>query len=146
VRLETSGEGVEQERGSAGLLDQSVDRVAVTGHQAVREQRLLAVDHQPAAHLVDVGGLADQSCVLHDLGLAAARLEHHLDPRAVAGLEAARGPQREGAVGVAEERAAAAEQRAVEVGVDAAEGRARHGRPYYGNGWPSRGQQCRGRP
>ena len=54
-----------------------------------------------------------------DLRLAAAGHDHDLDPGAVAGLEAARLGQGEGAVGVAEQRAALAEQGPVEVGVDA---------------------------
>src|SRR2546429_4021430 len=48
-------------------------------------------------HLVDVGGLADQACVLHHLRLAAAGLEDHLYVGAEAGLEGARREQAEGA-------------------------------------------------
>jgi hypothetical protein len=68
--------------------------------------------------------LPEQARVLHDLGLAPSRLDHDLDARPVTRLEGPRRQQREAALGVAEERRAAAQQGAVEVGVDAPE---RHG-------------------
>ena len=111
----------------------------VVRHPVAGEQRPLAVDHDAAPGLVDVGGLADQPGVRHHLGLAAARHDHHLDPGAVAGLERPRLQQREVALGVAEQRAVVPEQGAVEVGVDAAQGHGgqryrAHGRATLGAG------------
>ena len=111
---------------SARVLPGSVSSVA-------DEHRPLAVDHDQAADLADVGPRPDQLGVLHHRGLAAAGLDHDLDAGAVAGLERARLEHRELALGVAEQRAVAAEQGAVEVGVDAAEGQGRNRIGVYGS-------------
>jgi hypothetical protein len=74
---------------------------------------------QAASDLVDVGALPEQARVLHHLRLAPPGLDHDLDARAVARLECTRRQQREVPVGVAEQRRATPEQRAVEVGIDA---------------------------
>src|SRR5205814_9862288 len=61
VVLEATGEVIEQQARRARLLDQVVDRLTVAWRQAASEQRLLAVDHQPGANLVDVRGLAERA-------------------------------------------------------------------------------------
>ena len=93
--------------------------LAVAGLELARQERGLAVDHEAGADLEDVGGLPEQAGVLHHLRAAAPRLDHHLDARAVARLERARREQREVALRGAEERRPAAEQRPVEIRVDA---------------------------
>ena len=100
-------------------LDLLVDGALLVGDHLAGHQRRLAVDREGAAGLVDVGGLAHQAGALMHLRLAPAGHDHDLDPGALAGLQAARLGEREAALGVAEERAALAEQGAVEVGVDA---------------------------
>ena len=146
---------------SAGAPDAAICAWTVSALarlEVAGEEGQLAVDHQARAHLEDVGGLAEQPRVLHHLGAPAARLDHHLHPGAVAGLERARGEQREVALGVAEQRGARAEQRAVEVGVDAAQGhtreraarrragapRARPGSAAVGRGAAGRGRRAGG--
>ena len=121
VVLEPPLEVLEEQLRDAARLDLLVDRAALVGHHLAGQQRRLAVDREGAAGLVDVGGLAHQPGRLVDLRLAAAGHDHDLDPGPVAGLEAARLGQREAALGVAEERAALAEQGPVEVGVDASQ-------------------------
>ena len=120
--LEPALEAREEQLRDAALLDLLVDRAVLVGDQLAGEQRRLALDREGAAGLVDVGGLAHQAGGLVDLRLAPAGHDHDLDPGPVAGLEPARLGQREAALGVAEQRAALAEQGAVEVGVDAAQG------------------------
>src|SRR5207249_4864222 len=68
----------------------------------------------------DVGRLAEQARVLHDLDAPAAGLDHDLDAGAVAGLERPGGQQGEVSLAVAEEGGPASQQGAVEVRVDAA--------------------------
>ena len=119
VVLEPPLEVLEQHLRDAARLDLLVDGAVLVGNHVAGQQRRLALDREGAAGLVDVGGLAHQPGRLVDLGLAAAGHDHDLDPGPVAGLEPARLGQREPALGVAEERAALAEQGAVEVGVDA---------------------------
>src|SRR5436305_13825077 len=121
VVLEPAAEALEQEPRRAGVLDQLVDRLAVVRLQLARQQSVLTVDCEPAAELVDESVLADQTCVLGDRHTATARSEHDLDVRPKASFERARGEQREAAVGVAEQRPPTTEQRAVHVGVHAAD-------------------------
>ena len=119
VVLEPPLEVLEEQPGDAAGLDLLVDGAALVGDHPAGQQRRLALDREGAAGLVDVGGLAHQAGRLVDLRLAAAGHDHDLDPGPVAGLQPARLGQREAPLGVAEERAAPAEQGAVEVGVDA---------------------------
>ena len=121
VVLEPPVEVLEEQLRDAALLDLLVDGAVLVGDHLAGQQRRLAVDREGAAGLVDVGGLAHQAGRLVDLRLAAAGHDHDLDPGPVAGLQPARLGQREAALGVAEERAALAEQGAVEVGVDASQ-------------------------
>jgi hypothetical protein len=107
VVLEPPGVALEQQRRDAGVLDLLEDGPPVARLDVAGQVDVLAVDVQPAADLVDVGGLAEQPRVLHHLRLAPPRLEHDLHARAVAGLERPRGQQREGALVVAEQRGAA---------------------------------------
>ena len=102
-------------------LDLLVDGAVLVGDQVAGQQRRLAVDREGAAGLVDVGGLAHQPRRLVHLRLAPAGHDHDLDAGPVAGLQPARLGQREAALGVAEQRAAPAEQGPVEVGVDASQ-------------------------
>ena len=87
--------------------------------ELVREEGGLAVDHEAGAHLEDVRALAEQASVLHHLRAPPSRLDHHLRPGAVARLERARREQRELTLRGAEERRPPAEERPVEVRVDA---------------------------
>jgi hypothetical protein len=119
VVLQPSREAFEEQSRDAPRLDLLEDRRALGRAQVAGQKRRRAVDDHGAAGLVDVGGLPDQPRVLHHLRLTAPRHDHHLDPGAVAGLKSPRLKQREAALGVPEQRAARAEQRAVEVGVDA---------------------------
>ena len=119
--LEPPREALEQERRRARVGDLVVDRLAVARLPAAGQEHALAVDHQAGAELVDVGGLAEQARVLHHLRLAASGLDDDLDARPEARLERAGGQEREAAVAVAEQRAAPAEQRPVEVRVDTAQ-------------------------
>ena len=121
VVLEPPLEVLEQHLRDAALLDLLVDGAVLVGDHLAGHQRRLALDREGAAGLVDVGGLAHQAGALVHLRLAAAGHDHDLYPGPLAGLEPARLGQREGALGVAEERAALAEQGAVEVGVDASQ-------------------------
>ena len=88
-----------------------------------REPRHLPVEHDPAAHLEDVAGRPEEPGVLVELRAAPARVEDDLDARPVARLERPGAEQREGAVRIAQERGAGAEQRAVEIAEEAAHGR-----------------------
>jgi hypothetical protein len=73
-------------------------------------------------HVVgDPRAQAEQRGRRRDLGGRARRVDDELRAGPVAGLERPRAEQREGAVGVAQQRAARTEQGPVEVGVDAPE-------------------------
>ena len=104
VVLELAREGLEEEVGDAGL-DHALGRRAVGARLPVaRQVGALLADHDAAAGLVDVGGLAHQARVRGHLGLAAAGHDHHLHVRPVAGLERPSLPHRELTVRVAKER------------------------------------------
>src|SRR5262249_992061 len=115
VVLEPSLEALEEQLRDALALALPGDRAVLLGDHVAGGEGGLGVDGEGGAGLVDVGGLAHQPRRLVYLGLAPAGHDHDLDPGPVAGLEAARLRQREGPHGVAVERAAAAEQGAVEV-------------------------------
>ncbi len=113
VVLEPPRIGVEQKPRRARLLDQLVHRLAVDRLQAAREVRLVSVDDDAAADLVDVRGLPEQSRVLHHLRLAATRLDNHLGARSMTDLERPCRQHGEIAVRVAEHGGVSAEQSAV---------------------------------
>ena len=113
---------LEEEVGSARVGDLAVNGEPVARLELAGEERELPVDHEARPQLEDVGALADQPGVLHHLGAPPARVDHHLRPGPVAGLERPGGQQREVPLGGPEQRRAPAEQGAVEVGVDAADG------------------------
>ena len=121
VVLDPARERLEQQARRAGLARSARGRCVLARLEVAGQEHLLGAVDEPAAHLVDVGGLADQPRVLVHLRLAPAGLDHDLDAGPVAGLERADREQREVALGVAQERRALAEHRAVEVGVDAAQ-------------------------
>jgi hypothetical protein len=118
VRLEQSGEALEQQRRRPGALHLGVDCVAVGRVEGIGEPLELPVHDQARPHLEDVGALPDQARVLHHLRPPASGLDHDLHPRAVTGLERAGGQQGEGALAVTEQRGSAPQQGPVEIGVD----------------------------
>jgi hypothetical protein len=118
VVLEPALVVLEQQRGRAHRLDLVVDRAGLAGHEVARQPVLLAVEHEAGAGLEDVRRLADEPRVLHDLRLPAAGHEHDLGAGAITGLQRTHAVQRERAVGAAQQHAAGAEQRRVEVDVD----------------------------
>ena len=100
VVLERALEALQEQRRAAGGLDLGVDRPVLRGGlDAVGQPLELAVDDEPAAELEDVRALAEQLRVLEDARVAAARVDHDLDPGAVARLQGAHGVERERAVG-----------------------------------------------
>ena len=129
VPLEAPGEVLEELVGDAAIDHRLGQGLAGIDLDVAHELRPLSIDHHQAADLADVRPRPDQLGVLHHRGLAAARLDHHLDVGAVTGLQRASLEHRELPLGVAEERAPAAEQGPVEVGVEAAE-RHHGGQPY----------------
>ena len=134
VVLEAPRVGLEQQGGRARLRDQIVDRPPVDRDQAAGQQLELAVEHERRARLVDERALAEQARGALDVRPPAAGEQHDLGAGARAGLQGPRAQQRERAVAVVQERAVAAEQRAVEVHVDAGEpGHA----TYHDKSWPS---------
>src|SRR5215218_7561047 len=121
VELEPPGVALEQQVRGARLANLRVDCEPVARLDVPGEEGQLALDHHAGAHLEDVGALPHEAGVLHHLSAPAPGLDHHLGARAVAGLECAGGEQGEIALGRAEERSALPEQRAVEIGVNAAD-------------------------
>jgi hypothetical protein len=81
---------------------------------------LVAVEHEAGADLEDVRALPEQARRDRHALLAPAGHEHHLDVGAQAGLDRARPQQRRGALAVVQQRPAVAEERRVEVEVQAA--------------------------
>ena len=136
VPLQASGKSLEQkirDPGREHLLGgvAVVVRVPVAGQQGA-----FPVDDDPASGLVDVGRLGEQPRIGHHLRLTASRHDHDLDVGAVARLQRPGLAEREVPLPVAKQRAVAAEERSVEIGVDAAQrhgahrtGPARHARP-----------------
>src|SRR4051794_17666690 len=111
VDLDPPRVGVEEQTGGARSLDLVVDGRILTWLELACQEQLLGSVHEPAAHLVYVGLLADDPRVLVDLGLPAPGLDHDLDPCSMTGLERADRERREVALGVAQERGAPAEHR-----------------------------------
>src|SRR5947208_11230593 len=73
VVLEPPLEGLQQQRGSARVVDLLVHRAARSRLETTREEDLLWAVDQSATHFVGVRGLRDQASVLVDLSLAASR-------------------------------------------------------------------------
>ena len=119
--FETPGVPGEQQVRAARARDLGVDRQPLARLQLPGQEAQLPVDDHARADLEDIGALSDQARVLHHLRAPPAGLDDHLGPHPVAGFERARGEQREIALRGAKERGAAAKQRPVEVGVDAAD-------------------------
>ena len=123
VVLEPPGVALEQQRRRAGALDLLGDR-QLARQQVARQPVLLAVQHHARAGLEDVGALAEQPRVLEHLRAPAPGHQHDLHARAQARLHGAHAVDRHRSLAVVQQRGAAAEQRAVEVEVQAADAHA----------------------
>ena len=141
VGLEPSPVVAEQKVRRSRARDLLVHRLDLAWLEVACEERGLAVDHETRAHLEDVRRLPDQAGVLHHLRAPATRCDHHLGAGPVARLERSRSEQREITLRGAEERRPEAEERPVEIGVDAPD--AHYARtPRVANGGRSTGGSC----
>ena len=105
----------------AGRLDLVVDRAGLDARlQAIGQPLQLAVEHQPAAELEDVGACPDQPSGFEHAGLLASGVDHDLDVGPRARFERSGAEQAEAPVGARHERCVGAEQGAVEIHVQAA--------------------------
>ena len=125
----------------AGGLDLVIDRAGlVGGHEAVGEPLELAVEHQSAPELEDVGRGADQPRGLEHAPLPAARVDDDLGAGSGARLQRSHPQQAEAAVGAGQQRGVGTQQSPVQIDVQAP-----HGGGDRSTAAPRRGRRWRAR-